>query len=189
MKDTLKPDYSNIHKTTLHKFDFRKWSEIIAFCLRKSGEILSSAAFSNRIAEKCSQSDMTPYETSHLKERKKNTWQCLKKKKKIYLCIYLSIYLPCIYDLPVCVSTQLSICHFCVSVSLCLFLSSHHLCIYHLIIYLFFFFFFLSVYSPYSLSPKRYFWLYISLVEHMLHCSIVGCFICLINLILCFPSV
>ena len=127
---------------------------------------------------------MTPYETSHLKERKKNTRQGLKKKKSISV----SIYLPCIYDLPVCVSTQLSICHFCVSVSLCLFLSSHHLCIYHLIIYLFFFFF-LSVYSPYSLSPKRYFWLCISLVEHMLHCSIVGCFICLINLILYFPSV
>ena len=118
-------------------------------------------------------------------EGKKKEYQTGLKKKK---SISVSIYLPSIYDLPVCVSTQLSICHFCVSVSLCLFLSSYHLCIYHLIIYLFFFFF-LSVYSPYSLSPKRYFWLCISLVEHMLHCSIVGCFICLINLILYFPSV
>ena len=78
---------------------------------------------------------MTPDETQHLKERKKNTRQCLKNKS-----IYVAIYLPYVYDLPVYVSTQLSSCHFFVSVSLCLFLSSHHLFIYHLTIYLFFFF-------------------------------------------------
>ena len=56
---------------------------------------------------------MTPDETPHLKERKKNTRQCFKKKK----ITYVAIDLPCVSDLPVYVSTQLSSYHFCVSVS------------------------------------------------------------------------
>lgn len=136
----MKPDHSNICKITLHKFDLRKWSKIIAFCLRKSREILSSADFRKKLLKivlRVKWLQMKP----HIWRKEKRIPDSALKKKKI---TYVAIDLPCVSDLPVYVSTQLSSYHFCVSVSLFLSLSIQSPSI-HLPPNYLSFFFFLSI--------------------------------------------